>query len=98
MPAILTSDGVKDLVQSLPEVSAWKDLADVFDRTGGAPHPDWQLPIVICQAAGGKSTDAAAAANDVGKTLSMLLSLGEVDIDLSSLRTEPVLGSPSEGE
>jgi hypothetical protein len=127
LPAILTSDGIKDLIQSLPEVSVWKDLTDVFDRNGGAPHPDWHLPIAACQAAGGKSTDAVAAAyhlvqryqqawrllekltlpvpestaqilNNYGKTLSELLSLGGVDIDLTSLRNEPLSGSTDEGE
>lgn len=62
MPAILTSDGIKDRFQSLPEVSPWKDLADVFDKAGDAPHPDWQLPIIARQASGSKSTHASAAA------------------------------------
>lgn len=62
MPAILTSEGIKNLIQNLPEVSAWLDLSDVFDRAGGAPHPDWQLPIIVCQAAGGESAYAVAAA------------------------------------
>jgi hypothetical protein len=62
LPAILTSKGIKDLIKSLPEASAWKDQADVFDRSGGAPHPDRQLPIIAYQPTGGKSTDAVAAA------------------------------------
>lgn len=62
MPLIVTSEDIKSLVQNLAEVSAWSDLADVFDRAGGAPHPDWQLPIVACQAAGGSSMDAIVAA------------------------------------
>ncbi|HET6445835.1 MAG TPA: polyprenyl synthetase family protein [candidate division Zixibacteria bacterium] len=62
MPVIVTSEDIKSLVQNLAEVTAWSDLADVFDRAGGAPHPDWQLPILACQAAGGKATDAIPAA------------------------------------
>jgi geranylgeranyl pyrophosphate synthase len=61
LPAYLTNDGLKDLIQSLPEVSAWKDIAHVFGWTGGTTHPDWQLPNISCQAVGGRSTDAVAA-------------------------------------
>jgi geranylgeranyl pyrophosphate synthase len=61
LPTYLTSDGLKDLIQSLPEVSAWKDIADVFGWTGGTTHPDWQLPNISCQAVGCRSTDAVAA-------------------------------------
>jgi geranylgeranyl diphosphate synthase type I len=62
LPEILTSEGIKELIQGLPEVSAWTDLADVFDRAGGAPHPDWQMPIITCRSAGGDPADAVPVA------------------------------------
>lgn len=62
MSLIVTSEDLKGLLQSIPEVSAWSDLVNVFDRAGGAPHPDWQIPIIGCQAAGGNTADAVPAA------------------------------------
>jgi geranylgeranyl pyrophosphate synthase len=62
LPAIVTSEDIRGLIRRLPEVSAWTDLITVFDRAGGAPHPDWQLPVISCQAAGGKADAALPAA------------------------------------
>ena len=62
MSFTVTSEDLKTLLQSVPELSGWSDLVNVFDRAGGAPHPDWQIPIIACQAAGGKSEDALPVA------------------------------------
>ena len=62
MSLIVTSEDLKGLLQTIPEVSAWSDLVNVFDRAGGAPHPDWQIPVIACQAAGGNTADAVPAA------------------------------------
>lgn len=44
---------ISDLVASLPEVGEWPELATTFDRAGDVPRPDWELPLLACQAAGG---------------------------------------------
>jgi geranylgeranyl pyrophosphate synthase len=45
-------------VASLPEIGDWPELAAVFDRAGKAARPDWELPLLACQAAGGARADA----------------------------------------
>lgn len=47
-----------DLVADLPEVTDWPELATVFEKAGDAPRPDWELPLLACQAAGGSRLDA----------------------------------------
>lgn len=61
LPAILISESINYEIQSLPEVADWKDLAEVLDLSGGAPHPDWQLPVNARHAAGGYPADTLAA-------------------------------------
>ncbi|UCG24229.1 MAG: polyprenyl synthetase family protein [Chloroflexota bacterium] len=53
---------IRDLVASLPEIGDWPELATVFDRAGAAPRPDWELPMLACQAAGGARADALPVA------------------------------------
>jgi len=62
---IVTSEDLKSLLQRIPEVSAWSELVNVFDRAGGAPHPDWQIPVITCLAAGGNTVNAVPAAASV---------------------------------
>ncbi|MGD2078492.1 MAG: polyprenyl synthetase family protein [Chloroflexota bacterium] len=47
-----------DLVAALPEVSEWPELATTFEKAGAAPRPDWELPLIACESAGGKRADA----------------------------------------
>lgn len=46
----------------LPVVADWSALADVVRRAGKGRRPDWELPLDICQAAGGQSAEALPAA------------------------------------
>ena len=46
---------------SLPETEAWPDLATLFDRAGSTPRPDWELPVITCQAVGGEASSAIVA-------------------------------------
>ncbi len=62
MPKIVSSEDIKRQIRNLPEVSAWTDLVNVFQRTEGAPHPDWQLPVITCEVSGGNASDALPAA------------------------------------
>jgi geranylgeranyl pyrophosphate synthase len=53
---------IRDLVASLPEIVDWPELAAVFDQAGEASRPDWELPLIACQAAGGTRADALPVA------------------------------------
>ncbi len=49
---------IKALVETLPEVSVWPELAEIFERAGDVPRPDWELPILACMAVGGDEASA----------------------------------------
>jgi len=49
---------IKEIISGLPGVSAWPELADFIDRAGNDPRPDWDLPILACQAVGGDESTA----------------------------------------
>ena len=53
---------IKTLVDALPEVSSWPELANIFERAGGTPRPDWELPIIACESVGGDASVAQPAA------------------------------------
>lgn len=44
---------ISSFVASLPEVGEWPELASTFEKVGDTPRPDWELPIIACNAAGG---------------------------------------------
>jgi geranylgeranyl pyrophosphate synthase len=56
---------IRDLVAALPEVAEWPELATTFEKAGGSPRPDWELPLLACQAAGGKRNDALPLASAI---------------------------------
>ena len=49
---------IKEIISGLPGVSAWPELADFIDRAGNDSRPDWDLPILACQAVGGDESTA----------------------------------------
>jgi len=49
---------IKALVETLPEVSVWPELAEIFEKAGDMPRPDWELPILACAAVGGDESSA----------------------------------------
>jgi geranylgeranyl pyrophosphate synthase len=49
---------IKALIETLPEVSGWPELAEIFERAGDVPRPDWELPVLACRAVGGDETSA----------------------------------------
>lgn len=54
----MSFEHIRDLVAALPEVAEWPELATTFEKAGVAPRPDWELPLIACQAAGGTRADA----------------------------------------
>lgn len=74
---------IQTLVKSLPELKIWPELADVFDRAGSVPRPDWELPLVSCEAVGGEYSDALYCAAAVAcLQLSIILIDDILDDDL----------------
>jgi hypothetical protein len=55
----MSADSITAHVLALPEVAAWPAMAGIFVQAEGKPRPDWNLPVLACQAVGG---DASAAA------------------------------------
>ncbi|MEW5988329.1 MAG: hypothetical protein AB1791_16995, partial [Chloroflexota bacterium] len=51
---------LQQLLGNLPELSAWPEIADVFQRAPEGSHPDWQLPALACQAVGGSEAAGLA--------------------------------------
>lgn len=50
---VMSADGLRQLLQGLPELAAWPEIADIFQRAPAGSHPDWSLPVLACQAVGG---------------------------------------------
>jgi geranylgeranyl diphosphate synthase type I len=49
---------IRAAIFALPKVSAWPEMAMVFERTNGSLSKEWELPALACQAVGG-DPDAA---------------------------------------
>ena len=49
---------IKSAIFALPQVSAWPEMATIFERTNGTLSKEWELPGLACQAVGGEP-DAA---------------------------------------
>jgi len=37
---------IAEHVLALPEVSAWPEIARVFERAASKPRPDWDWPLI----------------------------------------------------
>lgn len=48
-----TIESIKAHVLALPEVAAWPEIASLFERAASKPRPDWNWPVLACQAVGG---------------------------------------------
>lgn len=53
---------IQSLLNIIPELAEWSELKTVFRRTGGQIRPDWEIPIIACQAVGGEAEDAIVGA------------------------------------
>jgi len=54
-------ENIKVHVLALPEVAAWPEMAGFFERES-RPRPDWNLPLLACQAVGGDASLATPGA------------------------------------
>ena len=50
------------LLNRIPELTEWTEINSVFKRAGNQPHPDWEIPIMTCEAVGGEKEDALVGA------------------------------------
>jgi geranylgeranyl pyrophosphate synthase len=69
-------EDIKAQVLSLPEVSAWPEMVDVFERSVHRPNQVWEWPWRTCQAVGG---DESVIAPGSAAILCMILSILFVD-------------------
>jgi hypothetical protein len=46
-------DQLQAQMRTLPEAAGWPEMMTVFDHTQDTPHPDWELPLRVCEAVGG---------------------------------------------
>jgi geranylgeranyl pyrophosphate synthase len=67
---------ITECVLALPEVAAWPQIAGVFERAAGRPRPDWNWPLIACQAVGG---DVAVAIPGAAAIACMYVSIILVD-------------------
>ena len=58
----MTLDSLKACVLALPEVAAWPEMVDIFERAGGQSRPAWELPLHAAQAVGGEASQAIPGA------------------------------------
>jgi len=58
----VNSSEIKEILGTFPEIGKWPDLVGVFDRAGDVKRPDWELPILACQAVGGDRSQALPGA------------------------------------
>ena len=55
-------EGIKAYVLALLDVAAWPEIAAFIERAGHKPRPDWNLPLLACQAVGGDASLAIVGA------------------------------------
>lgn len=51
---------IRTHLQSLPEFESWPEIITLFRRSGNVPRPDWEIPSLACDAAGGGDLDAVS--------------------------------------
>ncbi len=54
----MSMDWIRSELEALPELTAWPEIAKVFDQAGSVPRPDWELPALVAEAVGGRREDA----------------------------------------
>ena len=69
-------ESIKAHVLALPELAAWPEIAALAESAGNKPRPDWELPLLACQAVGG---DASVAIPGAAAIACMQISIILVD-------------------
>lgn len=54
----ILQEHIQAQLQTLPEIATWPEIINVFKLSGAVPRPDWEIPLLSCEASGG---DPAAA-------------------------------------
>jgi geranylgeranyl pyrophosphate synthase len=44
---------IRAYMLAVPEVAAWPEMAGIFEQAESKPFPNWNLPVLACQAVGG---------------------------------------------
>lgn len=52
-------------IRAWPEVAAWPEVITILERVKDVPYPDWELPIIVCRAVGGRPEKALPGAASV---------------------------------
>lgn len=53
---------IQALLNIIPELAEWSEIKSVFSRIGTQPRPDWEIPLIVCEAVGGNAEDALVGA------------------------------------
>jgi geranylgeranyl diphosphate synthase type I len=77
-----TYEKIQTAYSSLPHTAAWPEMDDIFRRNAAKQPHHWRLPILACEAVGGKPEDALPAAAALGcQHISILLIDDMLDAD-----------------
>lgn len=49
-------------IQNLPEIANWLEIVNIFAHSGSVPRPDWEIPLLACEASGGEPSEAIVGA------------------------------------
>jgi geranylgeranyl diphosphate synthase, type I len=69
-------DQLQAQMRTLPEAAGWPEMISVFDHAQDTPHPDWELPLRVCEAVGG---DPALAVEGAAAVACLQISIILVD-------------------
>ncbi len=58
----VTHEDIRQFIAGMPEISLWPELATIFVKAGSVERPDWNLPVLACQAVGGSEAVALPGA------------------------------------
>jgi len=53
---------IQECVLAVPEITQWPELAQLFEKAASTPRPDWEWPVLACQAVGGSADQAIPGA------------------------------------
>lgn len=72
----MKDDTIKDQILSVFEIANWPEMTEFIERAASRPRPDWDLPLLACQAVG---SDPSASIPGAAAVACMYVSIILVD-------------------